>query len=291
MAYKGQIITNCEKERPLTGRGNCYLTEGLTDAIILTSLNAYYPLDIEEFNAGVDEWVGDNGIKRMMPIKGVIADTPSGGEINTSQVGYGPIKPVNLSPYSDVFQIEGGLCLYKELSSANGQSYRVFRVDKQGYIYGTIVNVGGVDYFAGFEASVYAYQTKATDQTTAGGLFLGVYYGSNYEKEMQNINAFEVDNIPDGLVGVLLQKGTSAGTIKVVGSCGGDDYTSQFGSEWDETCFVNTSGANPTDVTFDSQTGLITLAPTGSYKVVSASILQSANIFGIEGIDKFIPVL
>lgn len=284
----GQIIGNCSKDRPRTGKGRCDKTEGLTTSLILTDPNALYPLDSAEFIEGMEGWVSDTGIMRMMPVHGLINDTPTGGEVSTSQVGYGPTSPVNLSAYSNLFQIDAGLCLYKELSKANRDTYRVFRVDSQGYIYGTVVTKNGVNYFAGFEAKVYCYPGKATDLTTEGGVFLGVYYGSDYELEMQNINAFEVGKIPEGLVGVLLQKGTTSGTAKVVGSCGGDDYTTLYGADWTQTMFVNSTGANPTSVVYNASTGLLTFTPVADYKVASASVLADGNILGLEGIDDLV---
>lgn len=284
MAYKGQIIGSCTTDRPLTGKGNCDRVEGLTTSVILTAVNAYYPLDSEQFILGVDDWVYEDGVMRMMPVNGIFANTPTGGEITTSQVGYGPTTPVELSAYNDIFQIQAGLCLYKELSQANGNPYRVFRRDKNGYIYGTVVTRGGIDYFAGFEANIYAYTTKATDGSTAGGVFLGIYYGANYENEMKNINVYSISNVPEGLLGVSLQKGPTTGTARVITSCGGTDIT--LDHTWNATDFVNASGANPTTVTTDQSVGLLTFTPIAAYKVNKASILKEDGIEGLEGINQ-----
>jgi len=285
--YKGQIIADCGQTRPLTGRGKCDKPEGLTDALILTDPNALYPLNSEEFLAGIDGWVADNGIMRMLPITGVQNDTVAGGEISTSQVGWGPTLPVGISAASSLFQIEGGLCLYKELAQANGDNYRVFRVDNQGMIYGTVVTRGGVDYFAGFDARIWAITTKASDLTTAGAINLGVYYTSNYENELKNLNAIKLDTIPEGLVGVFLHAGTTSGTAKVVSSCGGDDYTSNFAEQWTTTDFVDNAGASPTNVVYDSTNQILTITPAGSYRVANASVLAASDIYGIEGINQF----
>lgn len=248
MNYTGQIIVGCGDKLPLTGKGRCDKVEGLTTGVILTSPKARYPINIDAFKAGLDGWVTTDGIQRMIPISDVINDTPAGGEVNLSQVGYGPNKPIGLSAYNNVLQIDAGLCLFKELAVSNGQSYRVFRVDKQGFVYGTVIEEEGQYYFVGFDARVYAYQTKDTDATTAGGVFLGIYYGANYENEIKNVNTFKIGSIPSGLIGLVLKAGVTTGTATVIGSCGGDDYTSLYGTMWDVTMFIDEDGDNPTTV-------------------------------------------
>ncbi len=288
MNYTGQVIVGCGDKLPLTGKGRCDKVEGLTVGIILTSPKARYPIDPETFKAGLDGWVSADGVQRMIPISDIINDVPAGGDVNLSQVGYGPNKPVGLSAYNNVFQIDAGLCLFKELAVANGQSYRVFRVDKQGFIYGTAIEEDGQYYFVGFDARVYTYQTKDTDSTTAGGVFLGIYYGANYENEVKNVNAFEIGSAPSGLLGLVLQAGTTSGTAKVVGSCGGEDYTAEYSDEWDTSMFVDEDGDSPSTVTYNAATKLLTFSPSGSYKVASASVLRTGDIFGFEGVDKYV---
>lgn len=288
MSYLGNIISSCATDNPLTGNASCDRLEGLTDMLILTDVNARYPIDPEAFNEGLQEWINTSGTMRMMPVKNIWNDTVSGGEINTSQVGYGPITPTGLSAASSEFQIGAGLCFYKELSRANKNKYRVFRIDKEGYIYGTVKVVAGESYFVGFEATVFARTTKATDDSTEGGVFLYVSYSANYENEMKNVNAFQVNNIPDGLIGVTLQKGAGAGQVKVISSCAGSDVTSDH--QWSADAFVNKNGEAPESAVYSAETGFITIAPSGSYKIQTADKLKTLDITGIEGVNNYVAV-
>ena len=94
MAYLGQINRKCDENRPKTGKGRCDRLKGLITGLIIADSTAMYPLDAEQFKAGLEGWINADGIMRMMPISGVFANTPSGGEVNTSQVGYGPTVPL-----------------------------------------------------------------------------------------------------------------------------------------------------------------------------------------------------
>lgn len=284
MAYLGQIQGNCQQDIPHTGIGNCNVKEGKTVALLITGYNAYYPLDNEQFIANLETYVTQEGNLRMFPVNSVIANTISGGDINAPEAGFSGPQPTNLNVMNVVYQVDAGNCFYKEISKLNRRKVRVFRIDDQGYIFGTVVVRNGVNHFAGFEATSYAYITP-TDGTTITAINLAIYYGANYEKELQNMNAFEIPEVPSGLIGVMLQKGATSGTAKVVGSCDGEDYTSDYSAEWADVMFINSTGANPTNVVYSEATGELTFTPAASYRVANASVLAAGDIIGLEGID------
>ena len=218
----------------------------------------------------------------------MVVNTPNGGDIATSDVGFAGARPVGINAYNEAYQVDAGDCLYKEMAKLNKRKVRVFRIDDEGYIYGTVVKRGSEYFFAGFQGTAYAIRTKSTDNTTLAAITLTVYYTPDYEKELKNLNAFEIEDVLAGLKGVILKKGTTTGTATVIGQCGGEDYTSLFGSDWDETSFVNASGGNPTTVTYDSVANILTFVPIASYRVAPASILSAGDITGIEGLDTLV---
>lgn len=286
----GQIKGNCQAETPLTGSGSCPKQEGKVSALIVTGLNALYPMDQTEFSEALSGYVSDPGVLRMYPVKDIVGMTLSGGDINAPDLGtYGGPAPTNLNAKNVAYQINAGDCLYKELAKFNKRKMRLFRVDDQGYIYGTVVVRGGVEYFAGFEVTLYAVRTP-TDGSTAYNLSLYAYYTPNNEAEEKNMNAFEVGlaNVPDGLLGVVLKKGATGLTATVETVCGGEDVTAEYGDKWTTDMFLNNSGSKPTTVTFSSDTGLLTFAPAGSYRVASAKVLEAGDIVGLEGVDQFV---
>lgn len=278
----GKIIGNCGAETPLTGRSNCSRSEGKTVGLIITALNALYPIDPDTFRAGLEGWVAAVGNMRMFPIGNIIENTIAGGDIATSTIGFGPTQATGENATDEIYRINAGDCLYKELAKLNRRNMRVFRVDDQGYIWGTVIEQGGEEYFAGFEANLYAYGIKATGNDAPAGVYLRVFYSVNYENEKKNSNAFEI-TMPLGLVGVTLQKGATTGTAKVIEACSGEDITMEH--DWTTDMFVNATGAEPETVTLNPTTEELTFVPVGSYQVKKAAALQAENIFGIEGVS------
>lgn len=282
----GNIPSNCASEMAYTGVGPCPKQEGKTSALIITPLNATYSLEKDTFITEMEAGVKASGSSRVYPVKDVLGVTINGGDINAPEVGtYGAVMPTNLNAKNVVFQINGGDCLYKELAKLNKRKVRVFRVDDDGYVYGTMVN----GKFAGFEATLYATRTT-TDGSTAYNLSLAVYYTPNIENEEKNLNAINVGltSIPSGLVGLTLVKGSATLKARVVTACGGDDVTAQFGTEWSTTAFVKEGGGNPTSATYAD--GEITFDAAGSYRVAGASVLEGLDITGFDGIPEFVAI-
>lgn len=286
----GQIKGKCQSETPFTGAGSCPKQEGKVSALIVTAVNAMYPLNGEEFASGLSGYAAENGPLRMYPVKDLVGMTISGGDINAPDLGtYGGPAPTNLNAKNVAYQINGGDCLYKELAKFNKRKMRVFRVDDEGFVYGTVVSRDGQNYFAGFEATLYAMRIP-TDGSTAYNLSLYAYYTPNNENEEKNMNAFNVGlvAIPDGLIGVTLKKGAASGTASVVTVCGGEDVTADYGSKWKANMFQNAAGVAPTTVTFAEATGLLTFEPAAAYRVAKAAALSTGDISGIEGVDELV---
>ena len=285
----GQIESNCKNAVPLTGAESCAKQEGKISALIITGLNAYFPIEKEEFISELEDDVSAVGTNRIYPVKNIVGMTISGGDINAPDLGtYGGPAPSNLNAKNVAYQINAGDCMYKELAKLNKRKMRIFRVDDEGYVYGTVVKRGSEYFFAGFEATLYALRVP-TDGSTAYNLSLYAYYTPNNEDEEKNMMAINVGlvNIPDGLIGVILKKGSKSGTATVVTQCGAEDITSEYGEKWATSMFLNDSGEAPTSVTYGEGTGVLTFDPVGTYRVAPASSLKT-TIPGIEGINELV---
>jgi len=280
---EGKIISKCsENIVPFTGAESCTLNEGKTVAILVTDSKALFPVDPTAFNDSLQGFVGALGTGRVYPITNIVENSPSGGEIATSEIGFGGPQPTGTSAYSETYRPNAGLCLFKQAAQFNKRKLRVFRIDDQNNIFGTIVKRGDTEYYAGFEATMYCNYIKATDNSTVGAPRIGVYYGVNYETEFKKAHAFGLDAVPEGLVGVELKK-VNSGVSQVVSSCSGTDFTATYGTDLTLDAFINDSGNNPTSVLFDEETGFLTIAPAGKYRVANAIVLQGLGIYDIEG--------
>lgn len=280
----GNIPGMCITGNPNTGNERCAKKERETIGLILTDPAARYPFDAETFNSELNGYIVTNGIRRIYPISDVLGIDSSGGDTTTSDIGFSGTRPIRTSQVVRTYQIEGGDCLYKELSKFNGKQMRLFRVDADQYIYGTAIKERDADYFAGFLGYVWVRSIESTG-TDEYQFYLEFYYSNKYDTEKQNMHAFPLSEIPQGLIAVRLESvtGTPAGA-KVVANCSGTDYTSEYGEDWEANMFINASGVAAESVVFNESTGLLTITPTGTYRVADAAVLQSGGIYGLTGI-------
>lgn len=283
----GTIPGICLDTNLHTGVERCTKKEGKTLNVLITDLVAKYTPVAEEFNTLLPTLVYSTGNNRVYPVGSIVENALNGGEITTADIGFSGTTPVGLGSYNEVYRIDGSDCLYKELAKLNKRRMRIFRVDDDNYVYGTIKMINGQEYFVGFDAYLYTYRVK-DNGTDTYALYMAVYYSANYENELQNMHAIPVDEIPEGLVGVILSN--VADGVQVVAACSGVDYTTLFAEEWTTTLFQNNSGASPTTVTYNADTGLLTIAPAASYRIKDAALLAPAGINGISGVDKYVPV-
>lgn len=288
MEPKGTIASSCTVSAVRTGNPNCDRSEGKTTGLIITPLNALYPLDGKTFTAGMEGYLTDDAL-RMMPIKNIASVTHNGGDINAPELGtYGGACPIGVNAVNDVFQIDGGDCLYKELSKLNKRRVRIFRCDDEGYLFGTVVTKDGKDYFAGFEATVYVTDIR-TDGSTLNNLSITAYYSlQNEREEINKASVFLENGLPAGLVGVMLE--VVGNKVRVVTSCDRSDVTAFFIDDWDATMFLNESGTAATTVTADKANNLLTIAPAGKYCVAPAKVLAVGNITGLDGVKTYVQI-
>lgn len=285
--FKGRIANNCSDSSVRTGLTNCDRQPGTITALGLTSINALFPTDEQEFNDALEGYVSDTAL-RLMPVKGVAGATRNGGDINAPELGtYGGARPVGQNAVNIAYTIDGGMCLYKELSKLNSRTVRVFEMDNSGYLFGTVVTKAKTDYFAGYEGQVYVTFTP-TDGSALGYITLTVYYPISHEKEVQNAMSLQLPNgLPDGLVGVELEA-VGTDSVKVFTVCDHTDVTDIYKDEWDTSMFITKDGTDATTATYAD--GVIRLAPKGEYRVADASVLAAGNITGLDGAETYVSI-
>jgi hypothetical protein len=283
----GAVIADCATTQLLTGVESCTKAEGKTIGLILTDVNAVYSTDQTAFIAALKGYVDDTTIQRIYPINNVLSKTVSGGDVKTSDMGYSGAMPIGLNPTVETYAIDGGDCLYKQLTALNGRTMRVFRVDDANFIYGTTFMRDDTAVFAGYKVKLQVSRT-VSDGTNAYVVNLSVYYLAGYDVETKNMTAFGIDEIPQGLVGVELVKHTNGASV--VSTCSSNDYTADYGDDWDTTMFVDATGANPNTVSYNATTGLLAIKNAGSYKVAKANVLKAGGVYGLEGVDKYVAV-
>lgn len=279
---KGTIIGTCAGgETVRTGISKCQTTLGLVKTLLICDPGTRFSVDPNTFN----EELRDAIIRgKVIPVN--INDAPrTGGDVRTSEVGYGGTQPNGTNAQSYQYRLEDGSeCLAKELSKLDGQQREIMWLDENGMVFGTAKTGTNGDYNSGYLGKVQSYDGSPQNDSSFA-LFLGVYYSANHRRERLNSFAIPLTVSTDGLIGVMLQ--TTDSTTTIVTSCGGVEVGKDYAADWTKEAFIDQTGGNPTSVAVDPNTGAVTLAPATSYRIAPASILDGLGIAGLDGINTF----
>lgn len=281
------IAGNCLKNTPRTGFGNCDITEDYTSALLFTRADELFKMDQEDF---ISKLTDNVVVKKMFPIKNIVGDPLSGGDVATSDIGArGGTVSIGENQTVISYQIDAGSCFMKELYKFEKQKWRIFRVDASGNIWGTIVTKGDVDYMAGFLVSdIFPREVPANDNNSYQ-IFLDVRYGINYRDEKKNKFGFYVglNAVPDGLVGVKL-KAVANKNAMVVTACGGYNVTSEMWA--DESIYEPAPDSVTLVYTDEEGTAALKFTPSGEYVVPVATKLASLDVHGYDGVNEPVKV-
>lgn len=271
-----------------TGAGACNVVEERTKVLLISAVNASYPADADEFIAGLSDWVHDiDSLSQIVPVKGIVGSPIEGNEIMLNELGnYGSSFPKGASPKIATYTIDANECVAKELMTYNQRQVRVQRVDANGVKWSTSTN----DDTMGFLATLFTTRMQATG-TEAHRILLTVYYDINNYKEELNLHAtrLPLSAIPDGL---LLATIEAAGddTLRVVEACSGTGITTKYGYDWAPSMFVDDKGNIPTSITFNSDTGLLTIDPQERYRLAGANVLSAGGVLGIDSTGAYVAI-
>ncbi|WP_196065220.1 hypothetical protein, partial [Bacteroides cellulosilyticus] len=259
-----------------TGNSVCVLDPGKIKAIILTIHGHKLPetYSAEEFEKACHADRPD----RIFPLKTIVEYAPSGGEAQTSALGYGPTKVTSYSAKNDVWTLSDyDFSLKANLMAAKNVAFDAYFVDENNIIYGMNDGTGEL---AGIPLSgVYPGGQDWDSSGTEANLTVATMF-KDYEKYIKNANIkacdFDVVEALKGLVYVEMVKADGDNKYKLREHYGNLDVTEYYGSLIADKAATVLPGA--TGVSYED--GVITA--TGTVKLAKPSILQANGITGIE---------
>ena len=210
---------------------------------------------------------------------------PNGGEVQTSQVGYGPNVYNGVSARTDAFTVDKFRhYLRAEILKNVDEEFDMYLIDAKNNLYG--LN-DGTDELAGIPVTIYPSGNDHPGASDKASLAVNVSY-VDVEEYMMKLDVVPLDyaarSAVYGLMPVTLEKvGSSGNNYKLVEYYGKGDATAKFGELISDNVASVLNGA--TAATYDATNNYITVtlasdstAPT----LKAASVLEAVGIYGIE---------
>lgn len=210
---------------------------------------------------------------------------PNGGEVQTSQVGYGPNVYNGVSARTDAFTVDKFRhYLRAEILKNVDEEFDMYLIDAKNNLYG--LN-DGTDELAGIPVTIYPSGNDHPGASDKASLAVNVSY-VDVEEYMMKLDVVPLDysarSAVYGLMPVTLEKvGSSGNNYKLVEYYGKGDATAKFGELISDNVASVINGA--TAATYDATNNYITVtlasdstAPT----LKAASVLEANGIYGIE---------
>ena len=210
---------------------------------------------------------------------------PNGGEVQTSQVGYGPNVYNGVSARTDAFTVDKFRhYLRAEILKNVDEEFDMYLIDSKNNLYG--LN-DGTEVLAGVPVTIYPSGNDHPGASDKASLAVNVSY-VDVEEYMMKLDVVPLDyaarSAVYGLMPVTLEKvGSSGNNYKLVEYYGKGDATAKFGELISDNVASVLNGA--TAATYDATNNYITVtlasdstAPT----LKAASVLEANGIYGIE---------
>lgn len=210
---------------------------------------------------------------------------PNGGEVQTSQVGYGPNVYNGVSARTDAFTVDKFRhYLRAEILKNVDEEFDMYLIDAKNNLYG--LN-DGTDELAGIPVTIYPSGNDHPGASDKASLAVNVSY-VDVEEYMMKLDVVPLDysarSAVYGLMPVTLEKvGSTGNNYKLVEYYGKGDATAKFGELISDNVASVLNGA--TAATYDATNNYITVtlasdstAPT----LKAASVLEATGIYGIE---------
>lgn len=260
-----------------TGNSVCVLDPGKVKAIILTIHGHKLPED--KSADAIEAACHADRPNRIFPIKTIVEYAPSGGEAQTSAIGYGPTKVTGYSAKNDVWTLQDyDASLKANLMAAKNVAFDAYFVDENNIIYG--MN-DGTEYLAGIPLSgVYPGGQDWDSSGTEANLTVATMF-KDYKKYIKSadVSAYKFDVVEalKGLVYVEL-KSMESGKYKLVEHFGKLDITEHYGELLAKNATTALGVSDSPAASYAD--GVITVS--GSPKLAKPSVLQGLGITGIE---------
>lgn len=210
---------------------------------------------------------------------------PNGGEVQTSQVGYGPNVYNGVSARTDAFTVDKFRhYLRAEILKNVDEEFDMYLIDAKNNLYGLNDDT---DELAGIPVTIYPSSNDHPGASDKASLAVNVSY-VDVEEYMMKLDVVPLDyaarSAVYGLMPVTLEKvGSTGNNYKLVEYYGKGDATAKFGELISDNVASVLNGA--TAATYDATNNYITVtlasdstAPT----LKAASVLEANGIYGIE---------
>lgn len=210
---------------------------------------------------------------------------PNGGEVQTSQVGYGPNVYNGVSARTDAFTVDKFRhYLRAEILKNVDEEFDMYLIDAKNNLYGLNDDT---DELAGIPVTIYPSGNDHPGASDKASLAVNVSY-VDVEEYMMKLDVVPLDysarSAVYGLMPVTLEKvGSTGNNYKLVEYYGKGDATAKFGELISDNVASVLNGA--TAATYDATNNYITVtlasdstAPT----LNAASVLEANGIYGIE---------
>lgn len=210
---------------------------------------------------------------------------PNGGEVQTSQVGYGPNVYNGLSPRTDALTFDKFRhYLRAEILKNVEEDFDMYLIDARNNLYGLD---DGTETLAGIPVNIYPSGNDHPGASDKASLAINVSY-IDVEEYFAKLDVtplgYSGRTAVYGLMPVTLEKvGTTGSNYKVVEYYGKGDATAKYGALIADNVATVVNGASA--ATYDAANNYLTLTlatGTDAPTLKGASTLAQSGIYGIE---------
>ena len=210
---------------------------------------------------------------------------PNGGEVQTSQVGYGPNVYNGVSARTDALTLDKFRHYLRAVILKNvEEEFDMYLIDAKNNLYG--LN-DGTDVLAGIPVTIYPSGNDHPGASDKASLAVNVSY-VDVEDYMMNLDVVPLDyaarSAVYGLMPVTLEKvGSSGSNYKLVEYYGKGDATTKYGELIADNAATVLNGV--TAATYDAENNYLTVTLSSGVTAPTlklASVLEGAGIYGIE---------
>ena len=268
-------IRNCKSGALNTGTSKCPLDFKQIKYALIMAHGQKLP---EQLTAQTFEKLCHDDLPaRVCPVGEFVDYAKEGGEVQTSNVGYGPTAPNGVSAQKDTLTLgKSDDALRASLLRGMNEPRDVYFVDGDNIIYGYD---DGTDILAGIPMSSVYPDGAVFSGAEKAPMTVNFCY-ADIRDALEHINFmqldFDISSVAMGLVGVILKE-VSTGQYKIIEEIGGLDRTEEFGQAIQtgaSTCVLNGS-----TVTYKS--GQIAITSDSTPTLAAPSVLYAAEVKGI----------
>lgn len=275
-------IRSCASNRFFTGKSVCEIDYDKIKYLLLTKHGVKLQYDtLDNLRAMCHADLPN----RAYGFPQIVNWEPNGGEVQTSQVGYGPNVYNGVSARTDAFTVDKFRhYLRAEILKNVDEEFDMYLIDAKNNLYGLNDDT---DELAGIPVTIYPSGNDHPGASDKASLAVNVSY-VDVEEYMMKLDVVPLDyaarSAVYGLMPVTLEKvGSTGNNYKLVEYYGKGDATAKFGELISDNVASVLNGA--TAATYDATNNYITVtlasdstAPT----LKAASVLEANGIYGIE---------